>query len=32
MVFIDDDNLINKTGTKTISCQIMALKFVNKIM
>jgi len=30
MVFIDDDNLINKTGTKTISCQIMALKFVNK--
>ena len=30
MVFIDDNNLINKRGTKTICCQIMALKFVNK--
>jgi len=29
-VFIDDNNLINKSGTKTICCQIMALKFVNK--
>jgi len=24
-----DKNLINKSGTKTISCQIMAAKFVN---
>jgi len=30
MFFIDDNNLINGTGTKTIYCQIMALKFVNK--
>ena len=30
MVFIDDNNLINKSGTKTLCCQIMALKFVNK--
>jgi len=29
-LFIDDKNLINKSGTKTICCQIMALKFVNK--
>jgi len=29
MVFIDDKNLINKSGTKTICCQIMTLKFVN---
>ena len=29
MVFIDDKNLINKSGTKTICCQIMALKFIN---
>ena len=29
MVFIDDKNLINKIRTKTICCQIMALKFVN---
>jgi len=29
MVFIDDKNLINKSGTKTIFCQIMALKFVS---
>ena len=29
MVFIDDNNLINKSGTKTICCQIMALTFVN---
>jgi len=29
MVFIDDKNLINKIGTKTICCQIMTLKFVN---
>jgi len=30
MVFINDNNLINKSGTKTICCQIMALKFVNE--
>jgi len=30
MVFIDDNNLINQSGTKTICFQIMALKFVNK--
>jgi len=30
MVFIDDNNLINKSGTKTICCQVMTLKFVNK--
>jgi len=30
MLFIDDNNLINKSGTKTICCQIMGLKFVNK--
>jgi len=31
MVFINDNNLINKSGTKTICCQIvMALKFVTK--
>jgi len=30
MVFIDDNNLINKSWTKTICCQIMALKFVSK--
>jgi len=30
MVFIDDNNLINKSGTKSICCQIMALKFVCK--
>jgi len=30
MAFIDDDSLINESGTKTIRCQIMALKFVNK--
>jgi len=30
MVFIDDNNLINKSGTKTICCQITALKFVSK--
>jgi len=30
MVFIEDDNLINKSGTKTICCQIIALTFVNK--
>jgi len=29
-VFIDDYNLIQKSGTKTICCQIMALKSVNK--
>jgi len=29
MVFTDDNNLIDKSGTKTV-CQIMALKFVNK--
>jgi len=28
--FTDDNNLINKSGTKTICCQIMALKFVNE--
>jgi len=32
MVFIDDNNLINKSGTKAICCQIMSLKFVNKIV
>jgi len=30
MVLFDDNNLTNKRGTKTICCQIMALKFVNK--
>jgi len=30
MVFIDDNNLINKSGKKTTCCQIMAQKFVNK--
>jgi len=30
MVFIDDNNLINENGPKTICCHIMALKFVNK--
>jgi len=30
MVFIGGNNLINKSGTKTICCQIMAPKFVNK--
>jgi len=30
MVFIDDKNLINKSGTKTMCCQIVARKFVNK--
>jgi len=29
MVFIVDKNLTNKSGTKTICCQTMALKFVN---
>jgi len=29
MVFIDDKNLVNRSGTKTICCQIMALKFVS---
>jgi len=34
MVFIDHNNWINKSGTKskTNCCQIMALKFVNKIV
>jgi len=30
MVFTDDNNLNNKSGTKTICCQIMTLEFVNK--
>jgi len=30
MVFIDDKNLINKSGTKTIRLKIMASNFVNK--
>jgi len=30
MVFTDDNNLIDKSGTKSICCQIKALKFVNK--
>jgi len=30
VVFIDDNSLINKSATKTICCQAMALKFVNK--
>jgi len=30
MVFIDDNNLINKIGIKTVCCQVMALKFVDK--
>jgi len=29
IVFIVDKNLINKSGTKTICCQIIALKFAN---
>jgi len=28
--FVDDNNLIIKSGTKTICCQIVTLKFVNK--
>jgi len=27
---LDHTDLINKSGTKTIYCQIMAMKFVNK--
>jgi len=30
MVFSDDNNLMYKSGTKTICFQIMELKFVNK--
>jgi len=30
IAFIDDNNLINKSGTKTIYSQVMALKFVSK--
>jgi len=30
MVFVDDNNLIHKSGTKNICCQIMALTFVKK--
>jgi len=30
VVFVDDNNLINNSGTKTICCRIMALKFGNK--
>jgi len=30
MVFIDDKNFTNKSGTKTICCQKTALRFVNK--
>jgi len=29
MLFLEDNNLINASGTKNICCQIMALKFVN---
>jgi len=28
MAFIDGSNFINKSGSKTICCQITALKFV----
>jgi len=30
MVYIDGNNLIKKSGKKTICCQTLALKFVNK--
>jgi len=30
MVFVDNNNLINKSATKTICCQIMAQKLVNQ--
>jgi len=30
MVFIGHNTLNDKSGTKSIRCQIMALKFVNK--
>jgi len=30
MALLDDNNLINRSGTTTFCCQIMALKFVNK--
>jgi len=30
MVFMYKSNLINKSGTKSICCEMMALKFVNK--
>jgi len=30
LVFIDSNNLINKSEAKTVRCQTMALKFVNK--
>jgi len=30
LVFIDDTNLIYQSGTKTIGCQTMALKFISK--
>jgi len=30
MVFIDDNDLINKSGTKTVCCKIIGVKFINK--
>ena len=32
MVFIDDNNLVNESGTKSICCEMNSLKFVKKYM